>query len=210
MSYIPPPYWILTGIHHYRSTKGTGWCELIQVNQYQIWILYQWPSFENAPWEQDVKKRAVTKPGSYKYKYGLPHHPPSREEHGDRSAIKYGFGKERMQLTGTLWLARDKGLTWVIKHMDMADQFKATQFCVLRKLCWGQGMLLCRRRTEVGDLLRRPNTHLARTLIFQVSILLRDRPTNTTPYTDNQLKLKPALMCSREAGSLEFCSPFLI
>ena len=96
------------GIRHYRSTKGKGKCELIQVDQYQIWILHQQPSFENAPWEQDVKKRAVTKPGSYKYKYGLPHHSPSREKHGDRSATKYGFGKARMQLTVTIWLARDK------------------------------------------------------------------------------------------------------
>lgn len=166
------------GIHCYRSTKGTGWCELIKVDQYQIWILYQWPSFENAPWEQDAKKRAVTKPGSYKYKYGLSHHPPSREEHGDRSATKYGFGKSK-DATHCGWQETRTSVS--DKAHGHGDQFKETQFCVLRKLCWGQGdgksqgCSCAGEGLRWGDLLRRPNTHLARTLIFQkVSILLGD------------------------------------
>lgn len=82
-----------TGIHYYRSTKGAGWCELIQVGHYHIWILYQQLSFENAPWEHDAKKRAVTNPGSHEG--GLPHHLPSRKEHGDWPAPKYGLGKSK-------------------------------------------------------------------------------------------------------------------
>lgn len=115
-------------IHHYWSTKGTGWCELIQVDQYQIWILYQRPSFENAPWEQDAKKRAVTKSGSYKYKYGLPHHPPYREEHGDRSATKYGFGKSK-DATHCGWQETRTSVS--DKAHGHGDQFKETQ-----SVCW--------------------------------------------------------------------------
>lgn len=124
------------------------------------------------------------------------------------------LGRARMQLTV---VGKRQGLALSDKAHGHGDQFKETQFCVLRKLCWGQGdgksqgCSCAGEGLRWGNLLRRPNTHLARTLIFQnVSILLRDWPTNTMPYTDNQLKLKPALMCSREAGSLEFCSSFLI
>lgn len=214
MSYTPPPYWILTEafitIDQPRGQDGVSWYR---------WISTRYGSCINGP---PLRMLHGNKMQRKEQKQSQAHininkdchitHPPGRNTVTGQLPSMV-LGRARMQLTV---VGKRQGLAWVIKHMHMADPFKETQFCVLRKLCWRQGDgksqgCSCAEGLRWGDLLRRPNTHLARTLIFQkVAIILRDKPTNTTPYTDDQLKLKPALMCSREAGSLEFCSSFLI